>query len=59
MASKIVLIKNGRSVRYAMTRNALGADDNLPLLMVDDNGNATTITGIRPLAHGGQRLFCY
>ena len=33
MANKIVLIKNGRSVRYARIRNELGADDNLPLLV--------------------------
>jgi hypothetical protein len=33
VANKIVLIKNGRSVRYARIRNALGADDNLPLLV--------------------------
>jgi hypothetical protein len=31
VANKIVLIKNGRSVCYARIRNALGADDNLPL----------------------------
>ena len=53
MDSRIVPIKNGRSVRYAMTQNAFGSDDNLPLFMVDAHGNCTIIADIRPLAHGG------
>jgi DNA-binding Lrp family transcriptional regulator len=33
MESRIVPIKSGRSVRYAITRNAFGGDDSLPLFM--------------------------
>jgi hypothetical protein len=53
MAGKIVSIKNGRSVRNAVTRNAFGGDDNLPLFMVDAHGDNTAIANIRPLVHGG------
>jgi hypothetical protein len=53
MESRIVPIKSGRSVRYAITQSALGGDDSLPLFMVDAHGNNTAIANIRPLAHGG------
>jgi len=49
----IIKLKKGRSVRYAMTRNAFGGDDRLPLYMVDPHGNNTSVATIRPLAHGG------
>ena len=53
MKDRVITLKNGRSPRYVITRNAFGADDKLPLIMVDAHGNNTAIAVIRPLAHGG------
>ncbi|MCG8428018.1 MAG: type II toxin-antitoxin system HipA family toxin YjjJ [Chromatiales bacterium] len=53
MGDSIISIRRGRSPHYAMTRNAFGGDDKLPLVMVDADGNNTTVAFIRPLAHGG------
>ncbi len=53
MSERIIKLKDGRSLRYAMTRNAFGGDDKLPLYMVDAHGNNTLVARIRPLAHGG------
>jgi hypothetical protein len=53
MADSIVKIKQGRSIRYALAVNAFGADDRMPLFMVDPHGNNTVVADIRPLAHGG------
>lgn len=49
----IIQLRSGRSPLYAMTRNAFGGDDTLPLYMVDAHGNNTAVAIIRPLAHGG------
>ena len=53
MSYCIIKLKKGRSVRYAMTRNAFGGDDRLPLYMVDAHGNNTSVATIRPMSHGG------
>lgn len=53
MGSHVIQLRKGRSIRYAMTKNAFGCDDNLPLYMVDTFGNNTVVANIRPLAHGG------
>ena len=53
MSANIITLKEGRSPRYAMTRNAFGGDDRLPLYMVDAHGNNTAVAYVRPLAHGG------
>jgi len=53
MGDAIIKLKLGRSPLYAMTRNAFGGDDKLPLFMVDAHGNNTAVARIRPLAHGG------
>ncbi|MES9851531.1 MAG: type II toxin-antitoxin system HipA family toxin YjjJ [Candidatus Thiodiazotropha sp. L084R] len=53
MGNSIVKLHGGRSPRYALTKNAFGADDNLPLYMVDPHGNNVIVAGIRPLANGG------
>ena len=53
MGDAIIKLKLGRSPLYAMTRNAFGGDDKLPLFMVDAHGNSTAVARIRPLAHGG------
>jgi hypothetical protein len=52
MRARIVTFKEGRSPRYAITRNAFGGDDKLPLYMVDAHGNNTAVAYVRPLAHG-------
>ncbi len=53
MGDMIIPLRSGRFVRYAMTRNAFGADDQLPLYMVDPQGNNVAVARVRPLAHGG------
>lgn len=53
LGDSVVRLPSGRSPRYAMTRNAFGGDDRLPLFMVDTYGNNTSVALIRPLAHGG------
>ncbi|MBQ0841272.1 MAG: type II toxin-antitoxin system HipA family toxin YjjJ [Gammaproteobacteria bacterium] len=53
MGDSVIKLPSGRSPRYAVTRNAFGGDDKLPLYMVDAHGNNTSVALIRPLAHGG------
>ena len=53
MEDSIIRRKDGRVVFYAMTSNAFGGGDRLPLRMVDAHGNDTLVAYIRPLAHGG------
>ena len=36
MGENIIKLKDGRSPKYAMTKNAFGGDDRLPLYMVDE-----------------------
>lgn len=53
MGDKVVRLANGRSPRYALTRNAFGGDDRLPLSMVDAHGNTVLAAYIRPLVPAG------
>lgn len=53
MGDSVIRLPGGRSPRYAITRNAFGGDDKLPLYMVDAHGNNAAVAFIRPLAHGG------
>ena len=53
MGNSVIKLQSGRSPRYALTRNAFGADDKIPLTMVDAHGNTVVAAFIRPLAHGG------
>lgn len=53
IGDSIIKLKSGRTPRYALTRNAFGADDKIPLVMVDAHGNTVLVAFIRPLAHGG------
>ena len=55
MGEQIVTFQRGRSPFYAMTCNAFGGGDSLPLTMVDAYGNNNTVALVRPLSHGG---FC-
>lgn len=65
MGDSIVKLPSGRTLRYALTCNAFGGDDKLPLYMVDPHGNNVAIAVIRPLVHGGfcesinGRAFCF
>lgn len=49
----VIRLPGGRPPRYALTRSAFGADDNLPLCAVDMHGNTELVARLRPLAHGG------
>jgi len=53
MKDTVIKLQSGRSPKYAMTRNAFGGDDRLPLTVVDAHGNTVLVADIRPLAHGG------
>ncbi len=53
MGDNIIRLQNGRSPRYAVTRNAFGGNDKLPLSMVDAHGNTVLAAHIRPLDSGG------
>ena len=53
LEDRVVRVKHGRSILYAVTRNAFGSDDDLPLVTVDAYGNTVPIATIRPLAHAG------
>ncbi|MDO9263381.1 MAG: ArsR family transcriptional regulator, partial [Desulfosalsimonadaceae bacterium] len=53
LGDDIIRLQDGRSLRYAVTRNAFGANDKLPLSMVDAYGNTVLAAYIRPLVNGG------
>lgn len=49
----VIKLPSGRPPRYAMTRNAFGGNNNLPLFTVDPHGNTVLVAFIRPLVPGG------
>ncbi|MBA4382419.1 MAG: phosphatidylinositol kinase [Sideroxydans sp.] len=53
MGDAIVTLPNMRPPQYAMTRNAFGGSNKLPLAMVDAHGNMVLVAYIRPLAPSG------
>lgn len=53
MGGSIVSLRSGRTVQYAVTRTAFGADDRLPFAMIDAHGDTVPAGYLRPLAHGG------
>lgn len=53
MGEEVIKLQNGRTPMYALTRNAFGGSDKLPLSMVDAHGNTVLTAIIRPLVHGG------
>ncbi|RJP95340.1 MAG: type II toxin-antitoxin system HipA family toxinoxin YjjJ [Desulfobacteraceae bacterium] len=53
LGNDIIRLQDGRTLRYAATRNAFGANDKLPLSMVDAHGNTVITAYIRPLVNGG------
>lgn len=53
LGNGVIKFKNGRTTSYALTCNAFGGNDRLPLSMVDAHGNTVLAAHIRPLAHGG------
>ena len=53
LGNDITRLQDGRSLRYAVTRNAFGGNDKLPVSMVDAHGNTVLAAYIRPLVNGG------
>lgn len=53
MGERILRIQDGRAPRYAMSREAFGGGDKIPVSMVDLSGNKTVIAYLRPLLQGG------
>lgn len=53
MGRSVIKLKKGRTYLYAVTRNAFGGNDSLPLVVVDAHGNTDIVALVRPLAHGG------
>jgi hypothetical protein len=53
MGDDVVRLPNTRPPKYALTRNAFGANNKLRLGMVDAHGNTVLIAHIRPLAPSG------
>ena len=53
MGESIVRLPGGRSPKYAMTRNAFGADNQLPLYEIDAHGNSVAVAMVRPLSPEG------
>ena len=49
LGNRVVKLPNGRNPKYALTRNAFGSGDNIPLFAVDAYGNNTVAAHIRPL----------
>lgn len=53
MGDTVVKLPNIHPPKYAMTRNAFGGGNKLPLVMVDAHGNTVLAAYIRPLAPNG------
>ncbi len=53
MGDAIVQIQEGRSIKYAVTCNAFGVNDKIPLGLVDHLGKIDVVAYLRPLSHGG------
>jgi len=53
MGDAVVTLPNMRPPKYAMTRNAFGGSNKLPLVMVDAHGNTVLVAFIRPLEPNG------
>ncbi len=53
LGGRIVKIPNGRSPKYALTKNAFGVNDEIHLWETDTYGKTYHIATIRPLSAGG------
>ena len=53
MGDSVIKLRNGRSLIYAVTCNAFGGNDKLPVGIVDAHGNTVLAAFVRPLVHGG------
>ena len=53
LGDRVVKLPNGRNPKYALTRNAFGSGDKIPLFVVDAYGNNTVAADIRPLRTRG------
>ena len=52
LGQRIVRLRSGRRVRYALARDAFGGDDRIPVHTVDECGHAHPLQDVRPLVHG-------
>lgn len=53
LGDRIVKLPNGKIPKYALTRNALGSGNKIPLFVVDAYGNNAIVADIRPLLTRG------
>jgi len=53
LGSRVVRYNRGRTPMYALTRNAFGSDDQIPVYMADNYGNNTVVVFLRPLYPSG------
>lgn len=53
LGTSVVRLRAGRTVRYALVRDAFDAGDRLPVRTVDRDGVSHPLLDVRPLAHGG------
>lgn len=53
MEDRVIAIPEGRTVKYAATRNAFNSGNNIPLSIIDEVGKPHLIAHIRPLINGG------
>ena len=53
LGPRVVRLRSGRSVRYALARDAFDAGDRIPVHVVDGDGTSRPLLDVRPLAHGG------
>jgi len=53
LGSRVVRYNHGRTPMYALTRNALGSNDQIPVYMADNCGNNTVVVNLRPLYPSG------
>ncbi len=58
LGDTVVRIPGGRAPLYALTRNAFGVGDRVPLYLIDVYGNNSKVAEIRPLTHGGYFVEC-
>ena len=52
LGDRVVRLRSGRSVRYALARPAFGSDDRIPVWTVDSCGSNTWTLDVRPISSG-------
>lgn len=49
LGDRVVTLPNGKTPKYALTRNAFGSSNKIPLFFVDAHGKNTVVAYLRPL----------